>query len=308
MSAEAQTRTGQAQPGAAASPGSRPDGADLAVRVGPGPLCGSGRRPQEPITAVVPLAGLSIFLSTRTAVGLSHDIEFDRLLLLVEAAVAGLLVAVQNFWVSAAPSSISEGVPPTAQPRHPRLPATSPALRTDALVLALLFVWRILLAMFGADTFRSGGSDHGPAEFVLRTSMFGLLVWTPVLAYLGVRALNGWTWARSLAGVAVGVAVFMLFALLSSFFSAVSVEWLYETHSTSVDNERGIATGWLEGASCLRVAASRHSTSAGGGATTGARLPCVGPSLRGRDRRDRVFCRTSRCGTTRGCGSVTTAS
>jgi 2,3-bisphosphoglycerate-dependent phosphoglycerate mutase len=28
----------------------------------------------------------------------------------------------------------------------------------------------------------------------------------------------------------------------------MSVEVIYETHSTSVDNERGIATGWLEGA------------------------------------------------------------
>ena len=28
----------------------------------------------------------------------------------------------------------------------------------------------------------------------------------------------------------------------------MSVEVVYETHSTSVDNERGIATGWLEGA------------------------------------------------------------
>jgi broad specificity phosphatase PhoE len=28
---------------------------------------------------------------------------------------------------------------------------------------------------------------------------------------------------------------------------AVSIEIVYETHSTSVDNERGIATGWLEG-------------------------------------------------------------
>ena len=27
----------------------------------------------------------------------------------------------------------------------------------------------------------------------------------------------------------------------------MAVELVYETHSTSVDNERGIATGWLDG-------------------------------------------------------------
>ncbi len=27
----------------------------------------------------------------------------------------------------------------------------------------------------------------------------------------------------------------------------MSIELVFETHSTSVDNERGIATGWLEG-------------------------------------------------------------
>jgi hypothetical protein len=30
------------------------------------------------------------------------------------------------------------------------------------------------------------------------------------------------------------------------------VEVVYETHSTSVDNERGIATGWLDGALSAR--------------------------------------------------------
>src|SRR5215467_11161793 len=54
---------------------------------------------QEPITAVVFLAGVSIFLSTRTAGRLFDDIEFDWLLVVVEAIVAGLLVGIQNFWV-----------------------------------------------------------------------------------------------------------------------------------------------------------------------------------------------------------------
>ena len=212
MSAEAQTRTGQAE---------REWWLRL-VRVLTAPTsvfvwvrddsAGAAGARQEPITAVVFLAGVSIFLSTRTAGRLFDDIEFDWLLVLVEAVVAGLLVAVQNFWVLGGAVYLGGRAADSAasyrQARHVTGLATTPW------VLALLFVWPIRLAMFGADTFRSGGSDHGPAEFVFRTIDVGLLVWTAVLVYLGVRALNGWTWARSLAGVAVGVAVFTLFALL----------------------------------------------------------------------------------------------
>ena len=82
-------------------------------------------------------------------------------------------------------------------------------------MLALLFVWPVRLAMFGADAFRSGGSDHGAAEVVFRAIDVGLLAWTAaLLAASACRTLNGWTWARSLAGIAVAAAVFTLFALL----------------------------------------------------------------------------------------------
>jgi hypothetical protein len=167
---------------------------------------------QEPITAVVFLSGISIFLSTRTAGRLFDDIEFDWLLVLVEAVVAGLLVGIQNFWILGGAvflgSRAADSAASYRQARHVTGLATTP------FVLALVFVWPVRLAMFGADAFRSGGSDHGAAEVVFRAIDVGLLVWSAVLVYLGVKALNGWTWARSLAGVAVAAAVFTLFALL----------------------------------------------------------------------------------------------
>ena len=167
---------------------------------------------QEPITAVVFLAGVSIFLSTRTAGRLFDDIEFDWLLVVVEAIVAGLLVGIQNFWVLGGAVYLGGRAADSAasyrQARHLTGLATTPW------VLALVFVWPIRLAMFGADAFRSGGSDHGAAEVVFRTIDVGLLAWSAVLVYLGVRALNDWTWARSLAGCAVAGAVFALLVLL----------------------------------------------------------------------------------------------
>jgi hypothetical protein len=167
---------------------------------------------QEPLTAIVFLSGVSIFLSTKTAGSLFDDVEFDWLLFFVEAVVAGLLVAIQNFWVLGGAVFLGGKAADSAasyrQARHVTALATAPW------VLALVFVWPVRLAMFGADAFQSGGSDHGAPEVVFRVIDAGLLAWTAALLYLGVKTLNGWTWLRAVAGVAVGAAVFTLFSLL----------------------------------------------------------------------------------------------
>src|SRR6476620_7174038 len=167
---------------------------------------------QEPITALVFLSGISIFLSTRTAGRLFDDIEFDWLLVVVEEMVAGLLVAVQNFWIMGGAVYLGGRAADSAasyrQARHVTGLATAP------FVLALLFVWPVRLAMFGADAGRSGGSDHGAAEVVFRTIDVGLLAWSAMLVYLGVRALNGWSWLRTLAGCAVAGVFFAPVVLL----------------------------------------------------------------------------------------------
>jgi hypothetical protein len=167
---------------------------------------------QEPITAVVFLSGISIFLSTRTAGRLFDDFEFDWLLVVVEAVVAGLLVGIQNFWILGGAVYLGGKAADSAasyrQARHVTGLALAP------FVLALIFVWPVRLAMFGADVFRSGGSDQGAAEAVFRTIDLGLLAWSAALVYLGVRALNGWSWLRSLAGIAVAAVFFTLLVLL----------------------------------------------------------------------------------------------
>src|SRR6478735_2880917 len=171
---------------------------------------------QEPITALVFLSGVSIFLSTRTAGRLFDDIEFDWLLVVVEAVVAGLLVAVQNFWILGGAVYLGGRAADSAasyrQGRHVTGLATAP------FVLALLFVWPVRLAMFGADAFRSGGSDHGAAEDVFRGFDAAFALWAVVLLVVGVRTLNGWSWPRTLASLAVAGVLFTLFALLFVIF------------------------------------------------------------------------------------------
>ena len=167
---------------------------------------------QEPLTAVVFLSGIGIFLATRTAGTLFDDAEFDWLLLFVEAVFAGLLVGIQNFWVvgwtvylggRAADSGASY-----RQARH------VVGLACIPFALELLVVWPVRIAMFGSDAFRSGGSDEGAAQAVFRTIDGLTLAWAVCLLVIGVRALNGWSWPRTLASLTVAGALLTLIVFL----------------------------------------------------------------------------------------------
>jgi hypothetical protein len=167
---------------------------------------------QEPITAVTFVAGVAIFLSTRTAGRLFDEVEFDSLLIVVECVVAGLLVAIQNFWILGGAVYLGGRTADSAatyrQARHLVGLATAP------FVLSLVLVWPIRLAMFGSDAFRSGGSDTGAAETIFQVIDAALLAWAVLLLLIGVRTLNGWPWLRTVASLAVAAAVFGAFAVL----------------------------------------------------------------------------------------------
>jgi Yip1 domain len=167
---------------------------------------------QEPLTAVVFLAGIGIFLSTRTAGRLFDEIEFDWLLVLVEAVIAGLLVGIQNFWILGGAVYLggraADSHATYRQARHITGLATTP------FVLSLLFIWPVRIAMFGKDAFQSGGSDHGAAEDVFRGFDAAFALWAIVLLVIGVRTLNGWSWPRTFASLAVAGVVFVLISLL----------------------------------------------------------------------------------------------
>ena len=167
---------------------------------------------QEPITAVTFVAGVAVFLSTRTAGRLFDDVEFDPLLIVVECVVAGLLVAVQNFWILGGAVALggraADSITSYRQARHVVALATAP------FVISLVVVWPVRLAMFGSDAFTSGGSDSGAAETVFRVIDGAFAAWVVVLLVIGVRTLNGWSWVRTVASLAVAGVVFALFALL----------------------------------------------------------------------------------------------
>jgi hypothetical protein len=166
---------------------------------------------QEPIVAVTLLAGIGMFLSTSTAGEVFDDREFDTVLLLVEAFLAGALVALQNYWLGGA--ALLLGLRSLGSMARYRGARHIVGLSTAPFVVALLVLWPVRLLVFGGDVFRSGGSDEGTAGDVLSAIDALFLAWTLALVLVGVRTVEGWGWARSLGATAFAGLLFSLLVL-----------------------------------------------------------------------------------------------
>jgi hypothetical protein len=75
------------------------------------------------------------------------------------------------------------------------------------LAASLLLILPLRLAIYGGDTFRSGGADAGTGEKVLLAAELSFAAWSLVLLVLGVRITHGWSWPRALAAVVAAAAL-----------------------------------------------------------------------------------------------------
>lgn len=150
---------------------------------------------QEPLLAVVWLAGIAAVLTTGAAQRVAD--ESDGLTLAVWALLAGGIYAAAAYFLGGglvyvgARSAGSLGTYRRA--RHVLGFACAPL----ALSLA---VWPLKLALYGKDAV--GG---GPAGFAAVHALFA--VWALGLLLVGIRAVHEWTWPRAAGafGVVAGV-------------------------------------------------------------------------------------------------------
>jgi hypothetical protein len=156
---------------------------------------------QEPILALVWLAGIAGVLVTSVARTLLDDPTRDGLVVAVWAFLGGGFYGALAFWLGGAlvhgASRALGGQGSYRRARHVVAFACAP------IALSLLLVWPIGLTAFGGDLFRSGGSDAGTGGDLLFWSAVGFGAWALALLAIGIRAVHGWTWARSLATVAI---------------------------------------------------------------------------------------------------------
>jgi Yip1-like protein len=162
----------------------------------------------EPVLAVILLAGIAGVLSTGAAGRLLDEPDYDGTLVAIWAFVGGGIYGVAGYWAlggllhRSLRALGSRGRYRRA--RHLLAFACVP-------VACSLAVWLVKIAVFRGDAFRSGGSDSGAPGDVFAAIELGFLAWTVALLVIGVRAVEGWTWARAGSAVAAALVLPALF-------------------------------------------------------------------------------------------------
>jgi len=174
---------------------------------------------QDVAGALVWLAGIAGVLATTVAGRLLDDVEIDGLLVAVWAFLAGglygftLYYAVGKVFHVALRRLGSRGS--FRRARHVLAFAATP------IALALFVYWPVRIALYGGALFRTGGADGRGAGVVLAWVFYGFVAWTLALLVVGVRTVHGWSWGRSLTGVAFASAIAAALAVLVSVLYAV---------------------------------------------------------------------------------------
>jgi hypothetical protein len=170
----------------------------------------------EPVLALTALAGIATALGSSTARTLYDDPEYDALLVAVWAVIAGGIVAFAGYFIVGGALYLGTrgmgSVGTFRRARHILGFALAP------IALSLLLVWPLQLAVYGGDVFRRGGSDDGAGGRFFDLLELGFAAWSAVLLLVGVRAVHGWTWSRSLAALGLVILFLAAFASLRTIF------------------------------------------------------------------------------------------
>jgi hypothetical protein len=169
---------------------------------------------QEPLIAIVILAGMAGVLSTSVAGRLLDDRSLDGLDVAIWTFLGGAAYGGTVYWLGGAllhgASRALGGDGSYRRARHVLGYAAAP------LALSLILVWPVRLAVYGGDLFRSGGGDAGTGDTVFEALALGFGAWALVLLVTGTRAVHGWSWPRAGAAVFLAAAPLGLLAALSA--------------------------------------------------------------------------------------------
>ena len=166
---------------------------------------------QEPLLAIAGLAGIAAVLGSPVARQLLNDASFSVSLIPVWAFFGGVVYAVAVYWLGG-------GLLYGAARRFGGLGSyrrarSMLALSAAPLALALLTLWPVRIAIYGEDLFRTGGTDWGPGDRAFGGLFYFAFAWSALLLLIGIRAVHGWSWGRSLATFALAAALPALIVL-----------------------------------------------------------------------------------------------
>jgi hypothetical protein len=169
---------------------------------------------QEPVAAVVGLAGIAASLATPVGRHLLNDPAYSTIVIPVWAFIGGTISALAAYWLLGAclyyASRALGSLGSYRRSRHVLGFACLP------LALSLVTFWPVRIAVYGTDLFRTGGDDFGRGDAIFGAVGVGFAAWSLLLLLIGVRAVHGWTWPRSAAAVALAAVAPTLVVLVSS--------------------------------------------------------------------------------------------
>ncbi len=160
---------------------------------------------QEPLTAIMGLAGIAAVLGSPVARHLLNDPSFSESLIPVWAFIGGVTYAIAAYWLGGGLLfGAARRLGGLGSYRRAR---SVVALSSAPLALALFTLWPLRIVIYGENLFRTGGTDWGPGDRIFGGVVYFAFAWCVALVLVGVRSVHGWSWGRSLATVALAAAL-----------------------------------------------------------------------------------------------------
>lgn len=171
----------------------------------------AARARQEPVAAMVGLAGIGGVLLTRTARTILNDGAYSPIVIPVWAFIGGAIYGLVVYWLlGGILFGAARGLGSLGSYRRARHVL---ALAVVPLALSVVTLWPVRIWLYGTDLFRTGGNDYGRGDAIFGGIELGFLAWSVLLLVTGVRAVHGWTWWRALGTVAIVAVLPALLAL-----------------------------------------------------------------------------------------------
>lgn len=175
---------------------------------------------EEPVLALILLAGIAgILLVPETGRLLDDPLADDSgAVLAVLIFLTGAIYGIATYWFGGGLLYVGlRGAGSSGSYRRARHVLAFAAAPT---ILGLVLIWPLRLAIYGTDSFRSGGEDSGTLPFLFDLAAVGFALWSLGLLIYGISVVERWRLLR--AGISVALAVLAILVLTFPFVIPLS--------------------------------------------------------------------------------------
>jgi hypothetical protein len=170
---------------------------------------------EEPVLALIFLAGIAGVLATPAVGDLLDTRERDALVVAVLVFLAGSLYGVATYWVGG--GALRLGIRAAGGAGTYRLARHILAFAAAPLALSALVVWPLRLAVYGGALFREGGADErGAGRWLFEGAELAFFLWAAILLVVGVKSVYDWPVTRTLGALVLALLALVAFSLVIS--------------------------------------------------------------------------------------------